>query len=66
VFRKIGAVNAYSENHFLWKKKSGGFDLSQNRRLAMRPTFGRKNSFATTTVFFISVVLGQSLIFKYK
>jgi len=47
----MGAVNTPSIIQFL-KKESGGFDLSQNRRLAVFSIFGRKISTAITAVFF--------------
>jgi len=43
------------------KKESGGFDLSQNRRLAVFSIFGRKISTAITAVFFITA--GQAPFF---
>jgi len=56
---KKGAVYQASR-----KTGNGGFDLSQNRRLAICSAFGRKIPSATTAVFFISA--GQVPLFFYK
>jgi len=58
--RKKGAKITPPEIQF-FKKENGGFDLSQNRRSATLPIFGRKIATATTAVFFITA--GQAPFF---
>ena len=48
---KKGVFNTPSIIQF-FEKENGGFDLSQNRRLAVFSIFGRKIATATTAVFF--------------
>jgi len=50
---KKGAVNTPSIIQF-FEKENGGFDLSQNRRLAVISIFGRKISTAITAVFWLA------------